>query len=870
MTILRPPLPVTSLIGRDEEIAALRLGMLSATTRLITVTGPPGVGKTALALHLAHELADRFEDGAIFVPLDLIREADQVPAAIARALALRETPDRTVAESVQDHLAARHVLLVLDNFEHVIDAAPFVADLLTSCTDLVVLVTSRAPLRIRAEQQFPLEPLPTGDSGGNGADATASPAVALFFARARAVRPSFALDSANAADVAAICAALDGLPLALELAAARVALIPPREIAGRLTHRLALLTGGYRDLPTRQQSLRAAIAWSYDLLSQEDRLLFRRLGIFLGGCTVEAVDAIAVMGIDPPPPALRGLASLVETSLLGRDERTGGEPRFAMLETIREFALEQLTIERELGDLQSLHAIYCLNLAEVAATSFGGPDQSARAIQVQAEYGNLRAALSWTLAGGDLDIGLRLAAALGWFWRMQGSWTDGQDWLDRALALSRGASSSLRTRLLWEAGALAVARGDLAGAETRLAESLDLAREIRDARSVAKALLGLGDVAHFRGDIPAAEALHRQALDVARRAGDQWSLSQTLGRLMIATKLREGDLAEAQRLGEEGLAVARAAGDRATAAWLCFRLGWLAMARGEIEPGRRWFEASLRDYDQVDDRLGVPDALMGLGELARMEGDYALAGTLYADALLRYRQSGDQREIAVAALINLGFVALHHGDTQAAMAHFRQGLVQVRGRGHWAWVTLVLTGLGGVAACAEEPERALCILAAANALRPAGSILDAADQREYERYLAAARVLLDEGAIERAWAAGQAMPLEEALIFAQSTPLREPLDAPPPAPVAVPVATEPEPASASPRRDLTARELDVLRQIAAGQSNSQIAAKLVVSRRTVEHHLANMYAKIGARGRVDAAAYALRHGLVDEARDNGQ
>jgi len=432
------PTPPTALIGRERAQAEVVHLLRPGAARLVTLTGPGGVGKSRLALAVADALRDAYPDGVAFVDVAPIRDPTLVPATIARALGLNAATGSTI-QPLAERLREERLLLVLDNVEQVVDAAPLLADLVAACPHLALLVTSRTALRVRAEQRFAAPPLTLPTTGQSLEDVMSSMAVRLFVARARAVRPEFRLDADNAWAVAEICRRVDGLPLAIELAAARVGLLPPPALLQRLTHRLTALAVGARDLPDRQRTLRAAIDWSYDLLPEMERTLFRRLAVFVGGCAHDAVAEICTHGLTLDP--LDGVAALVEQSLL-RQEDNAGEPRVGMLETIREYAWERLVGEGEEDATRRAHALYYLALAEAAEPALHDPAAGAWLARLEREHDNLRAALDWAWERDELTLALRLTGALWWFWHIRGHLGEGRGWLERLLAADAAGSGS--------------------------------------------------------------------------------------------------------------------------------------------------------------------------------------------------------------------------------------------------------------------------------------------------------------------------------------------------------------------------------------------------------------------------------------------
>ena len=451
--------PPTRLVGREAELARAAALLRPDGARVVTLTGPPGVGKTRLAVELARRLGAAYPDGVCLVALAPLSDPALVLPAVAAALGVPDGGAIPLPDAVAGRLAGKRPLLVLDNCEHLPEAAPAVADLVGRCPGLTVLATSRAPLRLRGEQEFSVPPLALPDAtpgpGAARAAVEACPSVALFLERARDARPDLELGDADLAAVAALCRRLDGLPLALELAAARVKVLPPRALLARMEAALPLLTGGPRDLPARQRTLRDALAWSYDLLAEEERAVFRRLGVFAGGFDLDAVAALC-----PAPGTLDVLARLVDHSLVRVGGAADGEPRFVLLETVREYALDRLAERGEADAVRRAHARHFAALAEAAAAALHGPRQAPWLDRLEREHANFRAALRWALDGGEAGLGLRLGAALWWFWFVRGRWSEGLAWLEALLALPAGAGGAaddakIRSRALTGAGWLA-------------------------------------------------------------------------------------------------------------------------------------------------------------------------------------------------------------------------------------------------------------------------------------------------------------------------------------------------------------------------------------------------------------------------------
>jgi len=766
------PLEVTSLIGREQEAAQLQALLRRDDVRLVTLTGVGGVGKTRLSLRVAAELLEEFRDGVFFVELAPVSDTQLVPPAIAQALGVKESGDKPLRDSVAAFLRDKHLLLVLDNFEHVLGAAPVLGVLLQSAARLKVLVSSRIVLHVYGELEYAVQPLPVLEPRllTAGLETVCQcPAVKMFIARSQLVKPDFVLTHETAPAVAEICTRLDGLPLAIELAAARIKVLPPQALLARLESRLKVLTGGARDLPARQQTVRGAIDWSYELLDGAEKELFAWLSVFAGGWTMAAAEAVWSATDDQSLDLLDGLSSLVDKSLVRQEDRgPHGEPRFSMLEMLREYAAERLVASGAWGTARRAHAGYFLALVEEAEPHLTRAEQVEWLARLEDEHDNLRAVLRWALDGGEVALGLRLAGLTGQFWWLRGYLSEARGWLEALLASTPAPGAAGvrndRARALWQAARFADAQGDTKRAEVLAEESRNLYRDLEDSRGLAAALSVLGGVANRQGDYPQALALHEESLALCRALGDSYGVAWSLNNLGIITA-RQGNYQRALELHEESLGLRRALGDRWGIAASLNNLALAVADQGDYARAQALYTESLALRRALGDKSGIAYSLSNLGLIATEQGDYPRAEALHQESLALRRELGDTSGIAIS-LLSLGWLAVEQHNYALAARLETEGLALHWKLGDKRWIAISFEALAEVASSSDGAQgslqQAVQLFGAAAALRTAiGAPVEPADQDRYDRNLLIARTALSESAFQRAWDAGQRAPLEQ-------------------------------------------------------------------------------------------------------------
>jgi predicted ATPase/DNA-binding CsgD family transcriptional regulator len=885
----RPPVPPTPIIGRDRELAAVTALLAQEDVRLVTLTGTGGVGKTRLALEVAGKLGQRWAHGVAFVSLAALRNARFVPTAVAHVLGVREEAGQGIEAGLRAYLAGKQLLLLLDNFEQVMAATTWLTDVLATCSQVQIMVTSRTALRVRGEREFPVPPLPLPPrSAGTPATVLAqNPAIHLFLQRARAARPDYNLLVGNAPAVAEIVLRLDGLPLAIELAAARVKVLSPTALLDRLERPLDLLVGGARDLPERQQTLRRTLAWSYDLLENQEQALFRRLAVFSGGGDLAAIEVVCAGEGVAAPAILDILARLIDHSLVQADP-DGTTARYWLLETTLGYASERLAAAGETVETERRHRHWCLALAEQAEPELSGPRQHVWLERLGRERHNLRAALARCQAS-DTELGLRLAVALAAFWERRGSFAEGRQILEGFLARAPAGTPG-RARALLGVGALAAAQGDRAAARALLEESLACCRACADQSGTAWALLRLGDLAMAAHDLTYSEACYTESLQLFQALGDThgvaWTryyagflsriradLAQTLslwqeslaefravgdlrgvgaalrGLAQVATM--QAEYPKARTLLEEGLALERAGRNKPAIGLTLSTLGNLARIQGQIPEACLLLEESLAMFEELGDQRKRGGVLHNLGNAALDYGDLAGARSRYEASLVLYRATNDARNVA-RVLGDLANLAGREGDPGQARTLWQQSLLGFQESGTVRWgMGWTLSQLGILAIQQGDAAGGVPLIAAADTVHPdIRRAVDPDERAAWDAALIAARTALGEPAVAAAWQAGREMTPEQAVALALAAgPASRPRDGRRPAP-------------GHRHGSLTHRELEVAALVARGRTSRQIARALVIAEGTAALHVEHIREKLGFHSRAEIAAWAVRQGLL--------
>jgi predicted ATPase/DNA-binding SARP family transcriptional activator/DNA-binding CsgD family transcriptional regulator len=803
------PAPMTSFVGREREIIDLKRAL--SMTRLLTLTGTGGTGKTRLAIEVARDLVGSYPDGVWMVELAPVTDSGLVAQEVAGTLGVQERPGEPLADTLVEVLAAKEMLLVLDNCEHLVEeAARMVDTLLVSCPRLRVLPTSREPLGVPGEVNWAVPPLslPEATNGGSNVEAMMRyEAVRLFLDRARLRLPDFGLTKDNAQSVASVCRKLEGIPLAIELATARMGALAVEQVAQRLETSLDVLKGASRSADARQRTLRATLDWSHDLLSEEERTFFGRLSVFAGGWTLEAAEIVCSGDGIERDDVLDLLGGLVDKSLVVAVASTDGALRYRMLEPIRQYAREKLVVSGEADRVRSAHAAFFLAAAEEAEPELWGPEQAEWLARLEPEHDNMRAALSWALQRGKVELGLQLAGTLWQFWWIRGYHDEGTRWLGETLKKD-GSESTARIMALVGIGLMTLERGEIDLAEAAAEESLALSSKAEiESSFLAAAWTILGDAARQRGELERATEIYEKALVLYREAGDF--------------------------------------GDRHGIAWSVLSLGEVSSDRGDHERATQLLEEGLTLARELGSAQPYAFSLISLGYEYLLQGDHERAAELNERATEVLRERGHKSGLQ-HALDNLGWAALVRGDLEQAKNLHEESLALCRELGHRKVAAENLEGLACVAGANREAERAARLFGAARTLQEAIGYHQAPEPRALrEPYLAAARSQLDEATWEAAFAKGRAMTFDEAVEYALPSEETDPSTSP----ASVAPSTGDEPLGS-----LTRREREVAALVARGLTNRQVAQELSISRRTAANHVAKILNRLGLSSRTQIGA----------------
>lgn len=900
-----PVLP-TPFVGRHDIIDEICTLLLDESVRLLTLTGPGGVGKTRLALRVAEEVLPYFEDGVYFVALASIADPNLVVPTIAQALGVKEAGNSAISEVLRESLQDKGMLLVLDNLEQVVGAATQIREVLSNAPGVQVIITSRVSLHLYGEHEYPVPPMdmPGADESEPTTATSLSKfeAIQLFVARARAIDAEFRLTDSNAATIAEICRRLDGLPLALELAATRLRLFNPKALLSRLEKSLPLLTGGARDMPDRHRTLYNSIDWSYNLLSPAEKQLFTLMSVFVGGYTLSAVESLAAtISADPNAGTLDQLDSLVAQSLVRRwqwqdsGEEAEREPRFWMLATIREFALEKLAEQQGTHAARTAHANYFLNVAEEARGYLRGPQQEVWFDKLERDHNNFRAALTFLFDGEDPMAGARLVSVLAWFWYVRGFYTEGRRWISLTLSAveqnnhdtGNSETLALRADILRIAGILAYMQSDHDQAVDFSKQALKIARRLEDKGLIARTLNNIGTILDQQGKTRESHSYHEESLQIRREMGDRPGMAHVLANLALVRE-RQGDHEQASSMCEECITIAREMGDNTRLASYIYHRGKLAFRRGDLPRAEQALRESLALSREIKFKACELWCLSELGLVLCEKGDPAEANKVLEEGLELSRQAGDLTETSWV-LLGQGVAALITHDYDRARATLQEAVQLRRQLREYNLSTIetlewLATAEARIAVATDdrrqtsddEPQaarqpllateqrkaharRAVLLFGVSDARRKVVEAVTSPVWRPiHARSLGSAQEVLGKQAFSEAWTAGQTLAFEDACALAVQTIGEGQRTADDDS-----ISTARRPLSVIPDdHELSVREIEVLRLITAGLTNKEIADRLIISPRTVQAHLYRIFSKLDVTTRTAASRFAIDRRLV--------